>query len=40
VAAKDYVAADVAGYTDGADDVAGEADVVEIMTWQRRGKIC
>jgi len=40
VAAKDYVAADVVGYTDGTDDVAGKADVAEIMTWHRRGKIC
>ena len=40
MAAKDYVAADVAGYADGTDDVAGEADVAETMTCQRRGKIC
>ena len=40
MAAKDYVATDVVGYTDGTYDVAGKADVTEIMTWQRRGKIC
>jgi hypothetical protein len=40
VAAKDYVAADVAGYADGTGAVAGKAGVAEIMTWQWRGKIC
>jgi hypothetical protein len=40
VAAKDYVAADAAGYADGTDDVAGKDDVAETMTCQRRGTIC
>ena len=40
MAAKDYVAADAAGYADGTDDVAGKADVAETMTCQRRGTIC
>ena len=33
MAVEDYVAADMAGYADEADDVAG-ADVAELMMWQ------
>ena len=34
MAVKDYVAADMAGYADEIDDVAGGADMEELAPWQ------
>ena len=34
MAVKDYVAADMAGYADDKDDVAGALTWQELMTWQ------
>ena len=39
MAVKDYVAADVAGYDDEADDVAITLTWQELMTWQTTWKM-